>query len=158
VGRRTWAAGLIGAALLAGCGGGGDSGVSAALDRWRDATRAFDSRLESCGSRVYPTRDFFAACMSQPPLEYRGAAAGVRRAFDVVAGSSAACRAPAASANRLLDRDLALLARQISYSDQLNNAATDRLAYTGPPLEEFEAQARATIGRDLKALRKLGEC
>src|SRR4051812_41969623 len=119
------AAGLIGAALLAGCGGGsGGSGVSGAIGKWADATRAFDGQLESCGSRVYPTRDFFAACMKQPPLDYRSAAVGVRRAFDARAGASAACRRAAAGAGRILDRDQSLLAQEIALSDQLNNAAT----------------------------------
>jgi hypothetical protein len=157
--RRVWAVSLIGAALLAGCGGGSDgSPVGKAVGRWSDATRAFDGQLESCGSRVYPTHEFFAACMRQPPLDYKGAAAGVRRAFDARAGSSAACRRAAADAGRILDRDQSLLAQQIAFSDQLNNAATDRLSYSGPPLADFESQARATISRDLSSLRKLGEC
>jgi hypothetical protein len=142
-------------ALLAGCGGGGsgDSGVAGAVGRWGDAVRAFDSQLRSCGRRVYPTRDFFSACMKQPPLEYPRAAAGVRRAF----GARAECSRAADSAGRILDRDLSLLAQEITFSDDLNNAATDRLSYSGPPLAEFQAQARGTISTDLASLRKLSD-
>jgi hypothetical protein len=156
--RSAWAAGLIGLALLGGCGGGGDSRVSGTLDKWAGAARAFDRELESCGTRVYPTHDFFKACMTQQPPGYSSAAAGVRRAFDARAGSSDACRRAAATAGRLLTRDTSLMAREIAFSDDLNNAATDRQNYSGPPLAQFEAEARATIDRDLASLRKLGEC
>jgi hypothetical protein len=156
--RRAWAAGVVGVALLGGCGGGSDSGVSGALDKWAGAARAFDRELESCGTRVYPTRGFFEACMKRESLGYPSAAAGVRRAFEVRARSSPTCRMAAGTAGRLLTRDTSLMAREVALADQLNNAATDRLSYTGPPLPEFESQARATVDRDLASLRKLGEC
>jgi hypothetical protein len=156
--RSAWAVGLIGLALLGGCGGGGDSRVSGALDKWAGAARAFDSELKSCGTRVYPTRGFFKACMTQQSLGYPSAAVGVRRAFDARAGSSDACRRAAATAGRLLTRDTSLMSKEIAFSDDLNNAATDRQNYSGPPLAQFEAEARSTIDRDLASLRKLGKC
>jgi hypothetical protein len=157
--RRGWAAGVVGIALLAGCGGDGHrAGIGGALERWAGTARAFDRQLESCGSQVYPTHDFFTACMKQGSVDYAGAAAGVRRAFEARAASSAACRRAAGTAERLLTRDTSLMAQEVAYSDQLNNAATDRLSYAGPPLPEFETQARATIDRDQASLRKLGDC
>jgi hypothetical protein len=142
--------------MAAGCGGGGggssgpDKGaLNVALARWGVATRAFDGQLTSCGRRVYPTRDFFATCMKQPPLGYMGAAAALRRSFD------AGCKQGSAQAGRILTRDLALLRREIAAADEVGNAALERRPHRGPPAMQVEERASRTVVRDLAELRRL---
>jgi hypothetical protein len=143
---------------VAGCGGGdggsGRSAVDKAVQRWADATRAFDGQFTGCGRRVAPIHGVFSACMRTPPLDYKPAAAGLRRAFE----ARASCKQEAAEAGRVLVRDVSLMDQEIALSDRLVDAAIARRRLRGPAPADFEARAQRTISGDVIELRKLSGC
>jgi hypothetical protein len=101
---------------------------------------------------VYPTHNFFAGCIKEPPIGYVAAAGAVRREFE------SACKQNAAAAGRILTRDLALIHREVVVADLASNAATDRRRVRGPPPLLFAARARRTVLRDLATLDRLARC
>jgi hypothetical protein len=125
--------------------------MGAAITAWSDAVRGFDGQLRSCWSRANPTHDFFSFCIKHPPLEYRKAAAGVRDEF------GAACKQQAPRADAVVNRDLALLQREIDVGDRAVNNAMKRRH--GPPALVIQARARQAVHRDVGELRRLaGGC
>jgi hypothetical protein len=87
--------------------------------------------------------------MKQPPLDYEGAAAALRRSFE------AECKRTSATAGRILSRDLALLREEIVRFDAAANSALDRRAPRGPAAVPFAEHASRTVARDLVQLRRL---
>ena len=126
----------------------------AAIAAWSDAVDGFDAQLRSCWTRANPTHDFFSFCIKNPPLQYKQAAARVRNEF------GAACKQQAPRADAVLKHDLALLQREIDVGDRaINNAMKRRRGHHGPPALAVQAQARATVQRDVGELRRIaGAC
>jgi hypothetical protein len=145
--RRTVAL-VVTAVVAAGCGGGDTqrkrTAGAAQIAAWEDAARIFSQQFRACGSRIYPTRRFYAACMKPAFGDYQSAATAVRRA----------CKGT--QINTAVSVVTSLQHREVTMSDASLDAYLSHRRYRGPPLGVVQARAEQAIARRLAQVRRLG--
>jgi hypothetical protein len=135
------------AVAAVGCGGTAQHTVpagAAQIAAWVDATRAVTQQFRGCGSRIYPTRHFYGACMKPALAQYRKAAAAVR---------SMCTSTPI---NAAVSAVTSLLRREVALSDAPNDAYLSHRRYRGPPLILVDERTRRAVDHRLAEVRRLG--
>jgi hypothetical protein len=156
--------GTVVVGLLVGCGSSGDRAPAPgppaedntvkALVAWTDAVILQYNWLQQCQGHMYPTRNFWAACMKEPRRDYSKVVATTLRSLSRLE-HDAPCRKAAVELKRDIAQVTGIEDKVVKSLDRFNNTITAGHAYHGPRLTRTSRSATRTITRRLRAVRAL---
>jgi hypothetical protein len=109
------------------------------VDAWAQAAQAYSDDFRNCGTRAYPTRDFFSACTKKTRHTFRRAKDAVLRA--IKRSKKPACKRVRERLSAVMARTGAALERTVLAFDRSNNATLEHRSYSGPPPQQLYLRA-----------------
>jgi hypothetical protein len=117
------------------------------------AAQAYWDDFRDCGSRAYPTRNFYSACTKRSRRDLRRAEDLVLHALD--RSKTAACKRARDRLRGVIAHVGGAIERAVVAFDRTNNALLKKRTYSGPSPKELFPRAQQAIEEDLPAARKL---